>query len=760
MDIDLDEAPCTTAESKQIKPIKKDTVHQICSGQVVLTLAVAMKELIENSIDAKANIINIHLKEYGSELLEVSDNGSGVHKDNFQALTLKHYTSKLREFDDLESISTLGFRGEALSSLCALSDVEIVSKHHSTDVATKLKYDYGGNIVSQEITARQQGTTVTLKNLFSTLPVRKKEFIKNLKKEFAKMCNLLYAYCLLPNGIKFSCTNSTAKGVKSTVVATEGHNTVRENIISVFGTKQLSSLIDVNLVTPDEKILEEYGLTLAPGDKLPFSLEFLISSALHGDGRSSTDRQFFYINQRPCEPTKVIKLINEIYRQFNNRQYPFVYLNITTKACIVDVNITPDKRQVFLDQENLLLAAVKASLLESLKDFPSTMKVQNLNISTSSKGLKRHNTDSSLSDKPELLQSFKKKSKSDVTIMSEPTFLNGEKFNVTRTKPKTTQQLLDIFRKASAKSDSGSNKSDVMNDIKSSKDEAEKKLDELIEIACKLSKEDEPFIKEVKHVDVTLDTPKEDLSQTRKEIPLKLNFRSLKQSFKSNLEADIESDSTKVKFRSNIAPETNKSAEDELNKHIKKEDFIKMEIIGQFNMGFIIAKLLNDLFIIDQHATDEKYNFEQLQENTVIDCQHLAVPKYLELTAASKGTLLEHEDIFKKSGFNFKKEEDKLFLTSVPMSDRTIFGKNDIDEMIFMLQEDSSQDKTCRPSRIRSMFASRACRKSVMIGTALSKTEMRKLVDHMGKIDQPWNCPHGRPTMRHLVNLDLISEKM
>lgn len=131
----------TREDSKEIKPISKDTVHRICSGQVVLTLAVAMKELVENAIDAGANIIDIHLKEYGSELLEVSDNGSGVHQDNFQALTLKHYTSKLKEFDDLERIGTLGFRGEALSSLCALSEVEITSKHQTAETATKLRYE-------------------------------------------------------------------------------------------------------------------------------------------------------------------------------------------------------------------------------------------------------------------------------------------------------------------------------------------------------------------------------------------------------------------------------------------------------------------------------------------------------------------------------------------------------------------------------------------------------------------------------------------
>lgn len=748
-----------SAESKEIKPIAKETIHRICSGQVVLSLAIAMKELVENALDAGATRIDILLNEFGSELLEVSDNGSGVPKNNFQSLTLKHYTSKIRDFGDLAHLGTLGFRGEALSSLCALSQVEITTKHQTVDTATKLKYDYNGHIISEAVTARQQGTTVALRDLFSTLPVRKKEFTRNLKKEFVKMCNLLYAYCLLPNGIRYNCTNMT-KGSKSTVVATEGHNTVRENIISVFGVKQLASLIDVELVQPDNTILEEYGITATPGDELPFALEFLISSVVHGSGRSSSDRQFYYINQRPCEPSKVIKLVNEVYRQFNNKQYPFVYCNITTKSCLVDVNITPDKRQVFLEQEKLLLAAVKASLVEAFKQFPATFKMQNIEVSQSlinrssdfKRGIKRYATEGSVGVKS-ILETFKKRSKSDETH--------------SRSHNKTRQSTISNFR---------------IEDIRSSQAEADKQLQTLVDIACRLTKEDEddedlvevPEKSEAasesettinEDVDITLDNPVTNHSDKR-EVPLTSYFQSFTERFRKHHceEASQRANST-VKFRSNIAPGTNSAAEEELNRHITKKEFEQMEIIGQFNMGFIITRLGDDLFIVDQHATDEKYNFEQLQLNTVIENQKLVVPKLLELTAAAKSTLLDNEDVFRKNGFIIKREEtsegtENLFLTSIPVSEKTIFGKSDIDEMIFMLQEDSSHSKMCRPSRIRSMFASRACRKSVMIGKSLSKADMRRLVSHMGEIDQPWNCPHGRPTMRHLVNLNLLVENI
>lgn len=142
---------------------------------------------------------------------------------------------------------------------------------------------------------------------------------------------------------RFTCTN-VEKKKRSIILTTDGNSTVRENIINIFGAKQISSLIDVEIVKPDETVLSEYGIQEVPDDELPFTFEFFISSVIHGSGRSTTDRQFYFINSRPCEPSRLMKLVNEIYRQFNSHQYPFVYLNIITRSLLVDVNVTPDKR--------------------------------------------------------------------------------------------------------------------------------------------------------------------------------------------------------------------------------------------------------------------------------------------------------------------------------------------------------------------------------------------------------------------------------
>nr|CAH7718006.1 unnamed protein product [Callosobruchus chinensis] len=758
------EEPEQTALAPSIKAINRDAVHRICSGQVVLSLAIAVKELIENAIDAGATIIDIFTKDYGAESIEVHDNGSGVLKENFEALTMKHHTSKIQDFEDLTSVGTLGFRGEALSSLCALSELVVITRHSTAEIGTRITYDCNGKVLDQKPVAREKGTTVTLEKLFSTLPVRRKEFMKNLKKEFNKMCQLINAYCLVCPHIKFTCINTTIHGSRNIVVMTEGTNSVRNAIVSVFGCKQISTLIDVETILPDEIIANEFSLKITENPDLPFSLEFLISSITHGSGRSTTDRQFYYINSRPTEPTRLMRLVNELYKQHNSHQYPFVFLNIITKSLLVDVNVTPDKRQVFIENEKLVLASVKASLQQAFKNFPSTYKMQNMDISNCILNQVKEETAEStghVKKKGSILEKFKNKSKSSSSNSSD-----GRRHSSLDT---FIKQNSSSFSNDSIEEDTLKSKKRKLCALKtsdhSSDEESDSKLEELLQVACKLMKEKNHSIEDEaisviddKNVTVTLDSEPV-IPIKRKTVNINVSLDDIRRKMDaSKLETDC--GDIKVRFRSRICPENNKLAEDELQRQIKKEDFSKMKIIGQFNRGFIITQLDSDLFIIDQHATDEKYNFEQLQLNTVLNSQILVNPKPLELTAGNESLLIENVDVFKKNGFNFKIDESapctkKIFLTAIPMSRNFVIDKNDIDEMLFMLQQ--SNNSTVRPSSVRAMFAMRACKKSVTIGKSLSKSDMKRLVDHMGEIDQPWNCPHGRPTMRHLINLDLIS---
>ncbi|NXI66246.1 PMS2 endonuclease, partial [Anseranas semipalmata] len=858
--------------AKAIKPIDRKSVHQICSGQVVLNLGTAVKELVENSLDAGATNIDIKLKDHGTELIEVSDNGGGVEEENFEGLTLKHYTSKIQDFSDLVHVETFGFRGEALSSLCALSDVTIFTCHKSAKVGTRLVFDHNGKITQKTPYPRQQGTTVNIQQLFYTLPVRHKEFQRNIKKEYAKMVQILQAYCIISKGVRINCTNQVGQGKKSSVVSTAGSHSLKENIGAVFGQKQLQSLVPFVQLPPNEAVCEEYGLNATDMPQNLYSITGFISRCDHGVGRSTTDRQFFFINQRPCDPAKVVKVVNEVYHLYNKHQYPFIVLNICVDSECVDINVTPDKRQILLQEEKLLLAILKTSLIEmfgsdlnklnvnqKLLDIAGNLKktlpeeteepreemlLDSETENASSEGKRMtlarlresfslHQTESNFRSPKKVKQqhsSPRQRSLDTVlsTVKTRKAALSEESESCHETEPKMSVPNR-YLRKLEDNTDSGfcstsesdvgynapeagscinksinppeeefcSSEEQLQNECLKTAEHSEKSLECDVQVLgtehklnrmndwnnqtnlsleansysprvkCFKSESDDfkagvhPEVKNTKNympsVDVLVEVKK-------KTVPLEFSMKVLAERVRKVMQQQRKSTETQNyrRFRAKISPGENKVAEDELRKEISKEMFAKMEIIGQFNLGFIIAKLNSDLFIIDQHATDEKYNFEMLQQHTVLQGQKLIVPQNLNLTAVNETVLIENLEIFRKNGFDFVINENapvtqRVKLISLPTSKNWTFGPQDIDELIFMLSD--CPGVMCRPSRVRQMFASRACRKSVMIGTALNVQEMRKLITHMGEIEHPWNCPHGRPTMRHIASLDLISSE-
>uniref|UniRef100_A0A8B9HNC9 Mismatch repair endonuclease PMS2 n=1 Tax=Astyanax mexicanus TaxID=7994 RepID=A0A8B9HNC9_ASTMX len=800
----------TCAEpARAIKAIDRHSVHQICSGQVVLSLATAVKELVENSVDAGATNVDIRLKDHGTELVEVTDNGKGVEEENFEGLTLKHHTSKLREFSDLIHVETFGFRGEALSSLCALSDLSVVTCHDSTSVGTRLVYDHDGRLVQRAPQPRQQGTTVSLQQLFSTLPVRHKEFQRNIKKEYSKMIHVLQSYCIISTGVRITCTNQIGQGKRNTVLCTSGSQSMRDNIGALFGPKQV-------------RISWSSRLNTATMVSLYSRISGYVSQADHGVGRSATDRQFFFINKRPCDPSKVSKLVNEVYHMFNRHQYPFVALNIAVASECVDVNVTPDKRQIFLQEEKFLLAILKSSLISmyetgvnkiSLNHTPQLsgsmlfvpvehfmFSIVLVNIRTASHVL---SVPFSVSRLLELTHSMRSS--------SGPSSIGAIKSGISSLKASSSS--LNRFKRSSdIDVDSGiseqSSTTETPETLSGNSEFSSPDCD-LLEASIKTEPCSEPVDKVLDHFEPSeqeiesVDSPERILSPEAKKFkwdenlaehkqvpfssvgpssssssgvfdrPVSVQKKTLHLQFSmkelakrmqrlKTQQQDYNDQEPKYRrFRAKINPGENQSAEDELKKEISKDMFKEMQIIGQFNLGFIITKLRSDLFMVDQHATDEKYNFEMLQQHTVLKGQRLIAPQNLHLPAVSETILIENLEIFKKNGFDFLIDEDapvmeRVKLVSLPTSKNWTFGPSDIEELIFMLSD--CPGVMCRPSRVRQMFASRACRKSVMIGTALNTGEMKKLVVHMGEIEQPWNCPHGRPTMRHLANLDIISQ--
>ncbi|XP_071963047.1 mismatch repair endonuclease PMS2-like isoform X2 [Antedon mediterranea] len=814
----------------KVKAIDRQSVHQICSGQVVLNLATAVKELVENSLDAGATSIEVRLKNHGSELLEVIDNGSGVKEENFEALTLKHHTSKLNDFSDLAGVSTFGFRGEALSSLCALSNLMITTCHTSVAIGTKLEYNHDGILLKQSPISRQPGTTVTLQNLFSTFPVRHKEFLRNVKKDFGKMVHLLQAYCLISTGVRITCTNQVGTGKKNIVAQTYQNSCIRDNIGNIYGPKSLANLLDLKQSEPSVDCCEEFGVKLDPQVRSVFSISGYISSCEHGSGRSSTDRQYYFINSRPCDFPKVSKIVNEVYHMYNRHQYPMVVFNITLNKDYVDVNLTPDKRKILVQEEKTLLAVIKTSLIKLFESLSGTYQLKQPMLKTSF-------SQSSLSGNVQPVSNFAKATLSNLKrSFSHP---DAAKDNGSLEKRSKCPRLDSFFTKLLSPTETDSNEDLLTETVKKSTALCHSKSQPVTEantdnghdndqmsspatrqpITIKVENSRQPITIKVENLNYIKELKKEssrvhsicespvlaanlnndtgdvegrkreshrnhqdgtsienklknrevkkynsnvDTASTvvKKQVTIPFSLKSLK-SCRNQSDVNMKSDGNVGSFYASITPADNSNAESELVRNISKDMFSKMDILGQFNLGFIIAKLKSDLFIIDQHATDEKYNFETFQRTTTLQNQKLIQPKSLELTAVDESILIDNVHIFQKNGFEFEINEDalptqKVKLVSLPISKNWTFGTEDINELIFMLMD--APGVMCRPSRVRQMFASRACRRSVMIGTSLNQSDMKKLLHHMGEIDQPWNCPHGRPTMRHLINLKMLPD--
>ncbi|CAK9175311.1 unnamed protein product [Ilex paraguariensis] len=916
----------SSVESPRIKPINKGAVHRICAGQVILDLPSAVKELVENSLDAGATSIEIALKEYGEESFQVIDNGCGISPHNFKVLALKHHTSKLSDFPDLQSLTTFGFRGEALSSLCALGDLTVETRTKNEPVATHLTFDHSGLLTAERKTARQIGTTVTVKKLFFNLPVRSKEFHRNIRKEYGKLISLLNAYALIAKGVRLVCTNTTGRNVKAVVLKTQGSGSLKDNIIAVFGMSTFNCL-------------ELVCLCISDGCKV----DGFLSKPGYGSGRNLGDRQFFFVNGRPVDMPKVSKLVNELYKGANSRQYPIAIMNFTVPTGACDVNVTPDKRKIFFSDEGSILRSLREALEKIYSPSHASYSVsrfEDLSQEKNSSKLDSHHRGSQLA----LKQLSPDGSDSEAgSGCSEKQYADGGILHRTFKVPRIVEVVdnddensigkdfsLKVHGIKKADSLSGSYNRQLTNHLESASTDQhaslclrtiekgtsdiresssrpstvqsslakfvtvhKRKLDSvgttltevpLLRNGCVLSEsrknssenqtgfprspsdfhevghsdeveKNEPEHSKCLRVDKVCNETEvplsvggntndresgEELKMQEKALPVDNSILTAPSSkyiedvnedldaatsFQSSSPAlDIPMPSSGLKMGSTLQfsvkdlitrrqqrrsrlqsinyasgrmkirgcytvatlelsqsiNEAGKAsalaaATSELERLFKKEDFGRMKVIGQFNLGFIIGKLDQDLFIVDQHAADEKYNYERLSESTILNQQPLLRPLRMELSPEEEIVISMHMDTIRKNGFSL--EEDlhappghRFKLKAVPFSKNITFGVADVKDLVSILADSQGEcsmlgtykldtsDSVC-PPRVRSMLASRACRTSVMIGDPLGRNEMQKILEHLADLKSPWNCPHGRPTMRHLVDLTAVRKR-
>uniref|UniRef100_A0A5K4FBF1 Mismatch repair endonuclease PMS2 n=1 Tax=Schistosoma mansoni TaxID=6183 RepID=A0A5K4FBF1_SCHMA len=790
-----------------ISRLDKNLVHKICSGQVVVTLASAVKELLENSIDAKSSKIEIRLRGHGSESIEVIDNGVGIREEDFEGLTGKYCTSKLSTFDDLSCVETYGFRGEALSSLCHLAKVTIHTCALNAKIGTKLEFDSSGQITDSRSLARSQGTTVCVNQLFYDLPVRRRHLTdpNRLPKEFAKVISLLTAYCLVSIGVQISCSRIGKKGELINVISNGPSISLKDNISAVFGHAQLDNLVELEQIdTIPEDICEEFniksssighsikisGYVSKPPDPSTNTSSLIGNSSPSPSlankrrtsiGYSSSERQFIYINGRPCDLPKITRLATDLWRRCSKEAYssitsgislpnrsttstfPVLILLFTMPTQSVDINLTPDKRTLLLHHENYVMALAKAVLVKTLFNS-SGMDISSLSqtkidfdqsqIVTNCDQL---NDESQVNCVSTPIHKRHSSPVSDISCVSP----KRAHYSYDQT-PSLQFDIIDLTTL-----ENSTHQSNNVQEISCENSQPSNlKVDQLEESRSEYEiVEDQLFFSDNNLQSIEVNFSMENLRNQWKQIlysiPISNNDNNLynipNTTDNSIDDKHIEENIMFGKFTSMESQE----AENELTTYFKKETFNSLKVIGQFNLGFIIAQHNQDLFIIDQHASDEKYRFEQLSENYRFKSQPLVVPQKLNLTITNEQVLINNLDVFARNGFAFRIHSDEpagqqISLVAAPMLENKLFSYRDIEEMLFVLSE--TCNKKCRPSRLRDILASRSCRSAVMIGTALDHKKMKRILTNMGSMDHPWNCPHGRPTMRHLYHLNPLNE--
>ncbi|KAF1782112.1 DNA mismatch repair protein Pms1/Pms2 [Phytophthora cactorum] len=741
------------ASTSALHVLDRRDVQRICSGQSVVDLATAVKELVENALDAGATQIEVKLKEFGRDAFEVSDNGAGVAPENYASLVRKHFTSKISSFEDIETVASFGFRGEALSSICELAaSFTVCTRTHNEAVGVLLEYDASGALVKETKKARPVGTTVTVEELFKPLAVRYKDFKRNIKKHYAKLLKVLQAYAVSCANVKICVFNITGKNAsRHVVLATQAHQTMGENIANVFGTKFFRTLLRVDFelkssLKNEESDKDDVGnegdsdseqkcSSMEIEDNLSGQerkVEGYVSKVGAGVGRSDNDRQFFFINGRPFDLPKMAKTLNEVWRQYEMKQKPACVLNFHLPLGDYDVNVTPDKRETFVKHEAKIIDAFKTGLNKLYEPSRGTFTVQPLmtafaRANKTEEPPKKAAPIASENDISEQLERFPAVENPDENDAPTPQSEQLQDDTTEDEEQKPKHVIVEILQPRVQRSESTDRAADKTKDKPKAAEEPKlASSPKTKEILLDLRKS-------AKRQKLYSPMPSQSNPSTPEEHVWSLDemIKQRQQYFEEEVEYERKRKTNRLKVPKTCstsvdgdALETdNEIAAAALQRVLKKEDFKRMEVLGQFNLGFIIGKLDNDLFIIDQHASDEKFNYETLQQTTVMHQQPLVRPLMLELTAGEEMIILDHLGVFAKNGFTFLVDKDapatkKLKLLSLPFTKHTQFGTEDLYSYLFafratdirelasLLMDAPLNPSTIRLPKVMAMFAS------------------------------------------------------
>ncbi|XP_012584672.1 PREDICTED: PMS1 protein homolog 1 [Condylura cristata] len=355
-----------------MKQLPAATVRLLSSSQIITSVVSVVKELIENSLDAGATSIDVKLENYGFDKIEVRDNGKGIKAIDAPVMAVKYYTSKIASHEDLQTLTTYGFRGEALGSICCVAEVLITTRTAADNFSTQYALDSSGHIISQKPSHLGQGTTVTALRLFKNLPVRKQFYstAKKCKDELKKVQDLLINYGILKPDLRLTFIHNKAVIWQKTKVSDH-----KMALMSVLGTAVMGNMESFQYHVEDSQISLNGFLPKYDADHSFTSL-------------STPERSFIFINSRPVHQKDILKLIRHHYNlkclKESTRLYPIFFLKIEVPTADVDVNLTPDKSQVLLHNKESILIALENLMTTCYGSVPGTNSNENNKTDVSS----------------------------------------------------------------------------------------------------------------------------------------------------------------------------------------------------------------------------------------------------------------------------------------------------------------------------------------------------------------------------------------
>ena len=662
-----------------IKVLDQATINKIAAGEVVERPSSVVKELVENAIDAGATAVTVEIKDGGLSFIRITDNGAGIEKSEVPTAFVRHATSKIMTIEDLLSVSSLGFRGEALASIAAVAQVELITK--TAHDLTGIRYEiHGSKEIAREEIGAPTGTTIIVRNLFYNVPARKK-FLKTPMTEGGYITDLITRLALSRPDISFKyIMNGNNK------ITTSGNGKLQDVIYHIYGKDVSSNLL------PIKRQVDE------------FKVEGYIGKSFVSKGNRSFEH--YFINERSIRNVVVTKAIEEAYKSFVMiHKFPFTALHFTLDSTKLDVNVHPAKMESKYADGERLFQFVKDSVRQALLQeemIPDvslrTAKEEKAIVIEQQRKLNAH-----------VPEPFEKEARA---VRYQNEFANAA---VSRPAGNPSKELHVA----------------PVNTIRT-KD--------------------------------ALEQPTESVNERKTAVPESEIKRSLETNAESNIqklsEMTPECNSKKeYSLEEDAAPEITTKPEQlsiPVEQFISKEARKSHRVIGQVFKTYWIIEYDNKMYIMDQHAAHEKVMFErlmkQMSEKNVLS-QQLLPPKVVHLDGAEHALVISHIDLFEQTGFDLEDfGDDSIVIRAMPDDIMGVDPQILFDALLNALSADAG---SINIDFFVEKLSGMACKAAIKGNTEISLQEADALIDELLTLKNPYNCPHGRPTMISLTKTEL-----